>query len=120
MTASPVRCFPVALEGAETGTSTALTSPPTEKHRGNTRRTAQTPNNLDADNDGRACEDLIGEGREDLPSVRDQYAPEGDVGNPQRRYTRHRRQEGAPYGWTSLSGFRSRGASRGGADSGAS
>ena len=69
-------------QGAETGTSTALTSPPTEKHRGNTRRTAQTPNNLDADNDGRACEDLIGEGREDLPSVRDQYAPEGDVGNP--------------------------------------
>jgi micrococcal nuclease len=41
------------------------------------------PNNLDADDDGRACEDLIGEGREeDPPSVRDQYAREGDVGNP--------------------------------------
>ena len=40
------------------------------------------PNNLDADGDGRACEDLIGEGRENPPSVRDQYAPEGDVGNP--------------------------------------
>ena len=40
------------------------------------------PNNLDADDDGRACEELIGEGREDPPPVRDQYAPEGDVGNP--------------------------------------
>jgi micrococcal nuclease len=40
------------------------------------------PNNLDADGDGRACEDLIGEGREDPPSVRGQYPPEGDVGNP--------------------------------------
>ena len=40
------------------------------------------PNNLDADNDGRACEDLIGERREDPPPVRNQYAQEGDVGNP--------------------------------------
>src|ERR671910_688572 len=40
------------------------------------------PNNLDADGDGRACEDLIGEGREGPPPVRDQYPPEGDVGNP--------------------------------------
>jgi micrococcal nuclease len=40
------------------------------------------PNNLDADDDGRACEDLIGEPREDPPSVRDQYAPEGDLDNP--------------------------------------
>jgi micrococcal nuclease len=40
------------------------------------------PNNLDADDDRRACEDLIGEGREGPPSVRDQYPPEGDVGNP--------------------------------------
>jgi micrococcal nuclease len=40
------------------------------------------PNNLDADDDGRACEELIGEGREDSPPVRDQYPPEGDVGNP--------------------------------------
>jgi micrococcal nuclease len=40
------------------------------------------PHNLDADDDGTACEDLIGEGREDPPSVQDQYAPEGDVGNP--------------------------------------
>jgi micrococcal nuclease len=40
------------------------------------------PNNLDADDDGTACEELIGEGREDPPSVRNQYAPEGDVGNP--------------------------------------
>jgi hypothetical protein len=40
------------------------------------------PHNLDTDDDGTACEDLIGEGREDPPSVRDQYAPEGDVGNP--------------------------------------
>jgi hypothetical protein len=40
------------------------------------------PNNLDADDDGRACEGLIGEEREDPPPVRDQYPPEGDVGNP--------------------------------------
>ena len=40
------------------------------------------PNNLDADDDGRACEDLIGEGREGPLPVRDQYPQEGDVGNP--------------------------------------
>jgi hypothetical protein len=40
------------------------------------------PNNLDADDDRRACEELIGEGREGPPSVREQYPPEGDVGNP--------------------------------------
>ncbi len=34
------------------------------------------------------------------------------------RHPPNRRQEGAPYGWTSLSGFRSSGASRRGADSG--
>jgi micrococcal nuclease len=39
------------------------------------------PKNLDADEDGRACEDLIGEGREGPPPVRDQYASESDVGN---------------------------------------
>jgi hypothetical protein len=40
------------------------------------------PNNLDADDDGIACEDLIGERRVDPPPVREQYATEGDVGNP--------------------------------------
>jgi hypothetical protein len=40
------------------------------------------PNDLDADDDGRTCENLIGEGRERPPSVRVQYAPESDVGNP--------------------------------------
>ena len=40
------------------------------------------PNNLDADDDGRACEELIGERREGPPAVREQYPPEGDVGNP--------------------------------------
>jgi len=40
------------------------------------------PNNLDADNDGIACENLISEGREGPTPVGRQYAPEGDVGNP--------------------------------------
>ena len=48
------------------------------------------PNNLDADNDGRACEELIGEGRDGNTPVRDQYAskrlpprtPPGDISNP--------------------------------------
>jgi Excalibur calcium-binding domain len=40
------------------------------------------PNNLDADNDGKACEELISEGREGPTPVGRQYAPEGDVGNP--------------------------------------
>ncbi len=40
------------------------------------------PNNLDADDDGRACEDLIGERREGQTPVGRQYAQEGDVGNP--------------------------------------
>ena len=40
------------------------------------------PNNLDADHDGRACEDLIGRRRRDPPPVRDQYVSEGDVGSP--------------------------------------
>jgi Excalibur calcium-binding domain len=48
------------------------------------------PNNLDADNDGRACEELIGEGRDRSTPVRDQYAskrlpprtPPGDISNP--------------------------------------
>src|SRR5215211_2170929 len=48
------------------------------------------PNNLDADNDGRACEELIGEGRDGRTPVRDQYAsktlpprtPPGDISNP--------------------------------------
>jgi hypothetical protein len=48
------------------------------------------PNNLDADNDGRACEELIGEGRDGKTPVRDQYAskrlpprtPPGDISNP--------------------------------------
>ena len=42
------------------------------------------PNNLDDDDDGIMCEDLIGEGREGPTPVRDQYEPEGDVSN-----TRH-------------------------------
>jgi Excalibur calcium-binding domain len=33
------------------------------------------PNNLDADNDGRACEELIGEGRDGPTLVRQQYEP---------------------------------------------
>ena len=41
------------------------------------------PNNLDADNDGIACEELISEGREGPTPVGRQYAPEGDVGNPE-------------------------------------
>jgi micrococcal nuclease len=40
------------------------------------------PYNLDADDDGIACEDLIGERRVDPPPIREQYATEGDVGNP--------------------------------------
>src|SRR5215217_3550897 len=48
------------------------------------------PNNLDADNDGRACEELIGEGHDGKTPVRDQYAsktlpprtPPGDISNP--------------------------------------
>jgi micrococcal nuclease len=36
-------------------------------------RDPNDPNNLDGDGDGKACEG---------PPVRDQYAPEGDVGNP--------------------------------------
>jgi hypothetical protein len=40
------------------------------------------PNNLDADNDGIACQELIGEGREGPTPVGRQYAPERDVGNP--------------------------------------
>jgi len=40
------------------------------------------PNNLDADDDGIACENLISEGREGPTPVGRQYAPEGDVGNP--------------------------------------
>jgi endonuclease YncB( thermonuclease family) len=48
------------------------------------------PNNLDADNDGRACEELIGQGRDGRTPVRDQYAskrlpprtPPGDISNP--------------------------------------
>jgi len=48
------------------------------------------PNNLDADNDGRACEELIGEGRDGNTPVRDQYASKrlpprtqpGDISNP--------------------------------------
>jgi micrococcal nuclease len=47
-------------------------------------------NNLDADNDGRACEELIGEGRDGRTPVRDQYesktlpprTPPGDISNP--------------------------------------
>jgi len=38
------------------------------------------PNNLDADDDGRACEDLIGEGREGRPPVREQYEPKAPLG----------------------------------------
>jgi micrococcal nuclease len=44
------------------------------------------PNNLDADNDGRACEELIGEGRDGPTPVREQYAakpPPGPVDRPE-------------------------------------
>jgi micrococcal nuclease len=48
------------------------------------------PNKLDADNDGSACEELIGEERDGKTPVRDQYAsktlpprtPPGDISNP--------------------------------------
>ena len=43
------------------------------------------PNNLDADNDGRACEELIGEGRDGPTPVREQYEvkpPPGPVDRP--------------------------------------
>jgi hypothetical protein len=38
------------------------------------------PNNLDADNDGIACEELIGEGRDGPTPVRVQYEPKGPPG----------------------------------------
>jgi hypothetical protein len=44
------------------------------------------PNNLDADNDGRACEELIGEGRDGPTPVGKQYEPEtppGPVDRPE-------------------------------------
>jgi hypothetical protein len=44
------------------------------------------PNNLDADNDGRACEELIGEGRDGPTPVREQYEvkpPPGPVDRPE-------------------------------------
>ena len=44
------------------------------------------PNNLDADNDGRACEELIGEGRDSPTPVREQYEakpPPGPVDRPE-------------------------------------
>jgi micrococcal nuclease len=44
------------------------------------------PNNLDADNDGRACEELIGEGRDGPTPVREQYEakpPLGPVHRPE-------------------------------------
>jgi Excalibur calcium-binding domain len=44
------------------------------------------PNNLDADNDGRACEELIGEGRDGPTPVREQYEvkpPPGSVDRPE-------------------------------------
>ena len=44
------------------------------------------PNNLDADNDGRACEELIGEGRDRPTPVREQYEakpPPGPVDRPE-------------------------------------
>jgi micrococcal nuclease len=44
------------------------------------------PNNLDADNDGRVCEELIGEGRDGPTPVREQYEvkpPPGPVGRPE-------------------------------------
>jgi micrococcal nuclease len=46
-------------------------------------RDPSDPNNLDGDGDGIACEELSGDegGRSPSP-VRDQYPPEGDVGNP--------------------------------------
>jgi hypothetical protein len=43
MMASRARSLPVVAEGAETESLTALTSPPTEKHRGNLRRIARIP-----------------------------------------------------------------------------
>jgi micrococcal nuclease len=44
------------------------------------------PNNLDADNDGRACEELIGEGRDGPTPAREQYEPKtppGPVDRPE-------------------------------------
>jgi hypothetical protein len=44
------------------------------------------PNNLDADNDGRACEELIDEGRDDPTPVGEQYEPKtppGPVDRPE-------------------------------------
>ena len=43
------------------------------------------PNNLDADNDGRACEELIGEGRDGQTPVGRQYepTPRGPVDRPE-------------------------------------
>jgi len=44
------------------------------------------PNNLDADDDGRACEELIDDGRDDLTSVGEQYEPRtppGPVDRPE-------------------------------------
>ena len=79
------------------------------------------PNNLDADNDGIACEELIGEGRDGQTSVREQYGPKSPPGArrpSQGGHPPHRRQEGASYGWSSLSGCRNIGASWGGTDSG--
>jgi micrococcal nuclease len=46
-------------------------------------RDPNDPNNLDGDDDGIACEELSGDEGGGYPSpVRDQYLPEGDVGNP--------------------------------------
>lgn len=64
--------------------------------------------------------DLIGEGREDPPSVRDQYAQEGDVGNPKDVIPGTGVRNVPPHGRTCLPCRGSLGAFGGGADSGAS
>ena len=64
--------------------------------------------------------DLIGEGREDPPSVRDQYAPEGDVGNPKDVIPGTGVRYVPPTGGLAYLAVGSLGAFGGGADSGAS
>ena len=76
--------MPVAAEEAETESLTALTSHP----RSGAERVCEGPHGLQqprGDDDGIACENLIGAGPEGTTPAEDQYtlkAPPGNVNNP--------------------------------------